>query len=191
MSGHSKWSTIKRDKGSNDAKRGQLFTKLARAVTSAAKKSGPNPLDNPFLRKAIDDARSQNMPKDNIDRAIAKASGVGAGEQLDELILEGYGPSGVALLITVLTDNRNRTLSEVRGVFNRHGSSLGQPGSASYVFAGEGNIPSFSIEIGDLESARKIISLVEDLEALDDVQKVFANFDIPDEYLEIITKDSV
>jgi YebC/PmpR family DNA-binding regulatory protein len=99
MSGHSKWKTIKRDKGANDAKRGQAFTKLARAITVAAKKSGSDPDSNPYLKKAIEDARSQNMPKDNIERAIAKAVGGGPGEQLEEIILEGYGPSGVAVMV--------------------------------------------------------------------------------------------
>ena len=181
MSGHSKWSTIKRDKGNNDVKRAQIFTKLARAITVNAKKSGPDPDSNPYLRKAIDAARAQNMPKDNIDRAIAKATGGAGGENLEEFVLEGYGVAGVAFMISVVTDNRNRTLSEVRGVFNRYGGSLGSPGSAAYVFGTEPDSPSFSIRISNSEEARKLLTLADDLEGLDDVQKVYANFDIPDD----------
>lgn len=183
MSGHSKWKTIKRDKGNNDAKRGQAFTKLAKAITVAAKKSGPDSDSNPYLKKAIEDARSSNMPKDNIERAIAKAVGGGPGEQLEEITLEGYGPHGIAFLVLAVTDNRNRTLSEVRGVFNRHGGSLGQPGSAAYIFGADPNNPSFSVAVEALEDAKKILSLASELEDLDDVQKVFANFDIPDTLL--------
>lgn len=180
MSGHSKWKTIKRDKGANDAKRSQAFTKLAKAITVAAKKSGPDTDSNPYLKKAIEDARSQNMPKDNIERAIAKAVGGGPGEQLEEIILEGYGPNGIAFMVLAVTDNRNRTLSEVRGVFNRYGGSLGQPGSASYIFGSDPNNPAFSVMVEVLDDAKKILSLASELEDLDDVQKVFANFDIPD-----------
>jgi len=183
MSGHSKWKTIKRDKGANDAKRGQTFTKLAKAITVAAKKSGPDPDSNPYLKKAIEDARSQNMPKDNIERAIAKAVGGGPGEQLEEITLEGYGPLGVAFMVSAVTDNRNRTLSEVRGVFNRHGGSMGQPGSAAYIFGSDPNSPSFSVTIEALEEAKKVLGLASELEDLEDIQKVFANFDIPDTLL--------
>lgn len=183
MSGHSKWKTIKRDKGANDAKRGQVFTKLGKAITIAAKKSGPDPNANPYLKKAIEDARASNMPKDNVERAIAKAVGGGPGEQLEEVTLEGYGPSGVAFMVSAVTDNRNRTLSEVRGVFNRHGGSLGQPGSAAYIFGSDPNNPSFSISVEALENAKKVLALVGELEDLDDIQKVFANFDITDALL--------
>ncbi|MCL5004055.1 MAG: YebC/PmpR family DNA-binding transcriptional regulator [Patescibacteria group bacterium] len=183
MSGHSKWANIKRTKGVNDVKRAQIFTKLARAVTMAARKAGGDPNSNPFLRKAVDDARAQNMPKDNIERAIAKGTGSGEGMLLEELTLEGYGPSGVAFLIEAVTDNRNRTLSEVRGVFSRSGGNLGQPGSAAYIFGADPANPSFTVPLSDENEARRVLAMSEALEDLDDVHKVFANFDIEESIL--------
>lgn len=178
MSGHSKWSTIKRDKGVNDAKRGQLFTKLARAITVAAGKGGGDSETNVYLRRAIEEARAQNMPKDNIERAINRAGGGMGGRELEEITLEGYGPFGVAFMVLAVTDNRNRTLSEVRGVFSRFGGSLGQPGSAAYIFGPDPQNPSFTITLAEPEEAKKILSLVDCLRELLDVQKVYANFDV-------------
>jgi YebC/PmpR family DNA-binding regulatory protein len=134
MSGHSKWSTIKRAKGAADAKRGQLFTKLAREITVAARAGLPDPEANPRLRLAIQKARSENMPKDNIDRAIQRATGGADGVQYDEISYEGYAPGGVALYIEAMTDNRNRTVSEVRAAMTRAGGSLGESGSVSWMF---------------------------------------------------------
>src|SRR3989338_7898308 len=180
MSGHSKWSTIKRQKGANDAKRGQLFTKLGRAVTIAARKGGSDPESNPSLRKAIDDARSQSMPKDNIERAIQKATGSGEGNSLNEVALEAYGPLGVAFYLTCLTDNRNRTVSEVRGVLNRFGGNLAEPGSTSYIFGKDPENPVFLITADEPVGAQKLMDLSQSLEDLDDVQNVYSNFEIPD-----------
>lgn len=140
MSGHSKWSTIKRQKGAADAKRGQLFTKLAREITVAARAGLPDPDSNPRLRLAVQRARSSSMPKDNIDRAIERGSGEGGGDNYDELFYEGYGPGGTALMIYALTDNRNRTVGEVRAVMSRAGGTLGEAGSVGWMFDQVGQI---------------------------------------------------
>lgn len=148
MSGHSKWSTIKRAKGAADAKRGQLFTKLAREITVAAKNGSPDPDANPRLRLAIQKARSESMPKDNIDRAIERAVGSGAGDNYDEIYYEGYGPGGIALMVFAMTDNRNRTASDVRAAFTRGGGNLGESGVVSWMFDQVGQIV---IESGDTD----------------------------------------
>jgi len=140
MSGHSKWSTIKRKKGAADAKRGKIFTKLIREIATAARTGGGDPDANPRLRLAIERARAQNMPKDNIERGINKGSGVGDADLYEEVVYEGYGPGGAALLIEVLTDNKNRTVSEVRHVFSRYGGNLGASGCVSYLFEKKGLI---------------------------------------------------
>jgi YebC/PmpR family DNA-binding regulatory protein len=134
MSGHSKWSTIKRQKGAADAKRGQLFTKLAREISIAARQGLPDPDANTRLRLAVDRARAANMPKDNIERAIQRAAGSGAADQYEEIYYEGYGPGGAALMIQAQTDNRNRTVSEVRAVLTRAGGTLGESGSVGWMF---------------------------------------------------------
>ncbi len=135
MSGHSKWSTIKRKKGAQDAKRGQLFTRLAREITLAAREGGGDPETNFRLRLAVDRARSNNMPKDNIERAIKRGTGEDkSGGELEEVTYEGYAPHGVALMIAVVTDNRNRAVAEVRHVLNRYGGSLGENGSVAWQF---------------------------------------------------------
>ena len=134
MSGHSKWSTIKRKKGAADAKRGQVFTKLAREITVAARSGLPDPDSNVRLRLAIQKARAENMPKDNIDRAIQRATGADGGAQFDEVYYEGYGPGGTALMILTMTDNRNRTVGEVRALLTRAGGTLGESGSVGWMF---------------------------------------------------------
>jgi YebC/PmpR family DNA-binding regulatory protein len=135
MSGHSKWASIKHKKAIVDARKGQHFTKLARAITVAAREGGGDPEGNSSLALAVQKARDASMPKDNIERAIAKGIGVGAdADQIETVVYEGYGPGGVALLIEALTDNRNRTGADVRHVLSKHGGSLGQPGSVSYLF---------------------------------------------------------
>ena len=135
MSGHSKWSSIKHKKGAADAKRGQLFSKLSRAIIVAAKEGGPDPAGNLALQNAIEKARSYSMPKDNIERAIAKGSGADAdGSSFETVVYEGYGPEGVAVLVEALTDNRNRTASEVRHAFTKHGGNLGTTGAVAWQF---------------------------------------------------------
>ncbi len=135
MSGHSKWHSIKHKKAIVDARRGQHFTKLARAITVAAREGGGDPDGNPSLALAVQKARDASMPKDNIERAIVKGTGEGAdADQIDTVLYEGYGPGGVALLIEALTDNRNRTGADVRHALSKHGGSLGEPGSVSYLF---------------------------------------------------------
>jgi YebC/PmpR family DNA-binding regulatory protein len=140
MSGHSKWSTIKRQKGVADAKRGQIFTKLAREIIVAVREGGSNPEANFRLRLVIQKARDSNMPLDNIDRAIKRGSGQTEGASLAEMVLEGYGPSGVAILVAALSDNRNRTLQDVRTIFFRHGGNLGESGCVAWLFDSRGVI---------------------------------------------------
>jgi YebC/PmpR family DNA-binding regulatory protein len=243
MSGHSKWSTIKRQKGANDAKRGAMFTKVAREVAVAARQGGGDPDANYRLRLAIEKARSINMPADNIKRAIEKATGGGEGEQYEEIVYEGYGPGGVAVLVEAATDNRNRTAAEVRSIFAKTGGQLAGSGAVAWQFeprgliaipkggldadevaltaidAGAEDVDTDSderIEVftspGELETVRKSLEssgvpvesaestmiakttveldeskarqnlrLVELLEDLDDVQRVTANFEIPEE----------
>ena len=135
MAGHSKWAGIKHKKAIVDARRGKLFTKLARAITVAAKEGGGDADGNPALALAVQKAKDASMPKDNIERAVARGTGEGSGdEQIERVVYEGYGPGGVALLVEALTDNRNRTGSEVRHLFSKHGGNLGEPGSVAYLF---------------------------------------------------------
>jgi YebC/PmpR family DNA-binding regulatory protein len=140
MSGHSKWATIKRAKGANDQKRGQLFTKLAREITVAARAGGGDPGGNPRLRLAVDDARAVNMPKENIERAIKKGTGELEGESYQELTYEGYGPGGAAIFIEATTDNPNRTVAEIRHAFSRNGGNLGATNSVGWMFDRKGQI---------------------------------------------------
>jgi YebC/PmpR family DNA-binding regulatory protein len=240
MSGHSKWSTIKRQKGANDARRGALFTKVAREISVAARQGGGDPDANYRLRLAIEKARSVNMPADNIKRTIDKATGGGEGEQYEEIVYEGYGPGGVAILVEAATDNRNRTAAEVRSIFTKAGGQLAGSGAVAWQFEPRGlitvaagdpdEVALVAIDAGasdvdttvepveiytepaDLEAvrraleragveveqaesamiakqtveldegkARQALRLVELLEDLDDVQRVTANFDIPEE----------
>ena len=139
MSGHSKWSSIKHKKGAADAKRGKLFSKLARAIIVAAREGGPDPAANLALQNAIEKARSYSMPKDNIERAIARGSGTaGDSEAFEQITYEGYGPNGVAVIVEALTDNRNRTASEVRHVFAKHDGNLGTSGAVAWLFERRG-----------------------------------------------------
>src|ERR1700712_4952810 len=141
MSGHSKWASIKHKKAIVDSKRGKLFTKLARAITTAAKEGGGDIVGNPSLALAVQKAKDASMPKDNIERAIQKGTGAGAdAESFEAMVYEGYGPGGVALLIEALTDNRNRTGADVRHLLSKHGGALGEPGSVSYLFEKKGVI---------------------------------------------------
>ena len=155
MSGHSKWHSIKHQKGVADARRGQLFTKLTREIIVAAREGGNNPDANFQLRLAIQKARDNNMPLENIERAIKRGSGELEGASLAEVILEGYGPSGTAILIKGLTDNRNRTVQEVRSTFSRHGGNLGESGCVSWLFESKGviTIKTVNLEADDLALA--------------------------------------
>lgn len=148
MAGHSKWATIRRKKDKNDQARGKIFSRHAREITVAARDGGGNPEHNPRLRLAIQKARSDAMPNDNIERAIKKGTGEVEGEQYEDVTYEGYGPGGVALMIDTLTDNRNRTVGEIRAVFNRLGGNLGESGCVGYQFATMGVI---QLERGDLD----------------------------------------
>ena len=244
MSGHSKWSTIKRKKGAADAKRGQMFTKIGRELAIAAREGGPDSESNFRLRLVIDKAKAHNMPKDNIERAIRRGAGLEKGESLEQNTYEGYGPGGVALLVQVVTDNKNRAVSEVRRLFTRHGGNLGEAGCVAWLFTSRGVISAprgkrdadalfeMAVEAGaedvqvdedtveiyttpeDLQLVRlrleksglalesvhmsmvpstlaqldektslQAMSLIEDLEDLDDIQAVYSNLDISDELM--------
>ena len=149
MSGHSKWASIKHQKGVADARRGQLFTKLTREIIVAVRQGGSNPDTNFRLRLAIQRARDNSMPSDNIERSIKRGSGELEGVTLIEMVLEGYGPSGAAILVQALTDNRNRTLQDVRTIFTRNGGSLGESGCVAWIFDSEGLI---TVPINDLDA---------------------------------------
>ena len=253
MSGHSKWSTIKRKKGAQDAKRGALFGKLSRAITVAAREGGGDPEANPALALAVQKAKEANMPNDNIQRAIDKGTGAGSdAEAYERITYEGYAPGGVAVLVEVLTDNRNRAASDVRYIFSKHGGKLGTSGSVAYLFERRGVIlvPKDSvdedelmeaaleagaedvetqendyrvltmpedfakvrdglreagIEIEDAQltmepqntvqldasTARQTLRLIDALEENDDVQEVYANFDISDEVMAVTVDESM
>ena len=146
MSGHSKWNNIKNKKGKEDAKRGKIFTKMARKITVAVKEGGADPEYNPSLKAAIDSAKAENMPNDNIERAIKKAAGDGDNDHFESVTYEGYGPSGIAVMVLCLTDNRNRTAPDVRHAFDKHGGNLGTDGSVAFMFDKKGQ---FGIELTD------------------------------------------
>lgn len=246
MSGHSKWSTIKRKKGAIDSKRGKIFTKIIKEISLAARIGGGDPEGNSRLRQAIMEAKNENMPKDNIDRAIKKGIGSGEGAaSFEEIVYEGYGPGGVAVLVEVMTDNKNRTVAEIRHIFSKHGGNLGENGCVAWMFdkkgsilidnntiseedlmelaleAGaddvreEGNefevitspavfedvhrvieekglkplaasigmIPQNTIALAE-DKASQMLKMMEKLEDNEDVQNVYANFDISDEIME-------
>jgi YebC/PmpR family DNA-binding regulatory protein len=249
VSGHSKWSSIKHKKGAADAKRGKLFSKLTRALIVAAKEGGPDPAGNLALQNAIEKARAASMPKDNIDRAIAKGSGTDSDSAAYETVIyEGYGPAGVAVIVEALTDNRNRTAGEVRHTFAKNDGNLGTSGAVAWLFerrgivlvpadgadedeltlaAAEGGaddvsldgssyevlspaeelaavreavagagfeiesaeltmLPKTTVAVEDESEAKKILRLIDQLEENDDVQEVYANFDIPERVLEAV-----
>ncbi len=140
MSGHSKWATIKHKKGKTDARRGKLFSKLSRAITVAAREGGADPAMNISLANAVEKAKAESMPKDNIERAIQRGAGGADGETYESIVYEGYGPAGVAIIVEVLTDNRNRSAAEVRNILSKHGGQLAQPGAVAWVFERRGSI---------------------------------------------------
>ena len=173
MSGHSKWHSIKHKKAVVDARRGQHFTKLARAITVAAREGGGDADGNPALALAIQRARDASMPKDNIERAIAKGTGAGVDtEQIETVLYEGYGPGGVALLIEALTDNRNRTGADVRHAISKHGGSLGEPGSVSYLFDKRGVIVVDAGRYGEDDLIGAIDAGAEDIVLDEDVYEI-------------------
>jgi YebC/PmpR family DNA-binding regulatory protein len=173
MSGHSKWAGIKHKKAVVDARRGQLFTKLARAITVAAKEGGGDPEGNPSLSLAVQKAKDASMPKDNIERAIAKGTGEGAdADALETVLYEGYGPGGVALLIEAVTDNRNRTGADVRHILGKSGGSLGEPGSVAYLFDKRGVVVVEAARYGEDDLIAAIDAGALDIEADDDLYEV-------------------
>ena len=176
MAGHSKWANIKHRKARQDAKRGKVFTKIIREITVAAK-GGPDPVDNPRLRLALDKANSENMPKDTITRAIQKGSGTGETGDIEEITFEGYGPGGIAIYIETVTDNRNRTVAEVRHAFSKFGGNLGTDGSVSYLFNKIG-----IIHLNKEFSEEEIMDFVIEYEADDFFEE--------DEFYEIVTSPS-
>lgn len=168
MAGHSKWANIQHRKGRQDKKRGKLFTKLIKEITVAARIGGGDQDSNPRLRAAVEKAKSQSMPKDNIDRAIAKGSGGDEGSNLEEVTYEGYGPGGVAILIECLTDNRNRTVAEVRHALTKFGGNLGTEGSVAYIFQQIGLLSLSNVKDPDNIMEIAIESGAEDIEVNDD-----------------------
>ncbi len=177
MSGHSKWHNIKRKKGIEDNKRSKIFTKMNRLISVAARQAGGDPNANPGLRLAIQKAKDARMPKENIERAIKKGTGELGGASFQEVTYEGYGPEGGAFLIHCLTDNANRTVSEIRNIFGRFGGSLGEKGSTAYVFDQKTKEPTFTINIADEKRAETVDQLIEEFEDHDDVQDIFHNYE--------------
>lgn len=184
MSGHSKWSTIKHKKAATDAKRGKLFTRLAKEITIAARESGGDENTNPRLRLAIDKAKANSMPKDNIERAVKRGTGELEGGELVEAIYEGYAPHGVGLLIEVVTDNRNRAVADVRHVLNKYGGSMGEAGSVAWQFARKGYIAVEDVSdpdelflvaadagAEDVQSSEELSEIYCELEVFQDVQR--------------------
>jgi YebC/PmpR family DNA-binding regulatory protein len=199
MSGHSKWANIKYKKAAQDAKKGRIFTKIAREITVAVKQGGVDPTANPRLRLALDKAKSVNMPKDNVERAIKKGSGTENEDNYEDVIYEGYGPGGVALLLLVLTDNKNRTVSDIRRVLSRHGGSLGESGCVGWIFERKGvlrinkddvveeKLYNLAIEEGALdinlqEMSYEVLTEPQDLERF---KEIFIKNNIEIEYAEV------
>jgi len=193
MSGHSKWASIKHKKMAQDAKRGKLFTKLIRELTIAAREGGGNPETNPRLRQAIERAKEANMPQDNITRAIKRGTGELPGQVFEEVMYEGYGPAGVALIVQVLTDNKNRTTSEIRNIFSKKGGNLAGAGSVSWIFQRKGyilvskdkvdedTIMNLAIEAGaeDIKSEGKNYEIITSPEDFEKVKDYLKTNDIP------------
>ncbi|MGO4898362.1 YebC/PmpR family DNA-binding transcriptional regulator [Bacillus sp. GM2] len=185
MAGHSKWKNIQRRKNAQDAKRGKIFMKLAKEIYVAAKEGGPDPESNASLRLVIDKAKNANMPNDNIDRAIKKASGSQDGKSYEEITYEGYGPSGVAVMVNCLTDNKNRTATNVRTAFSKNGGSLGETGCVSYMFDRKGYI---AIEREDLEIDEEefMLEVIDaGAEELETSEELFEIYTEPEQFEEV------
>ena len=192
MSGHSKWSSIKHKKGAADAKRGKLFTKLARAITIAARDGGGNPEGNPALALAVQKARDASMPKDNIQRAIDRGTGEGAdAAAIESVVYEGYGPGGAAILVETLTDNRNRTGSEIRHAFDRHGGSLGEPGSVAWQFDKRGVLTVDGERYGEDDVMPAIDAGAEDVNVDGDLIRVITDPAHATRVREVLTESGV
>lgn len=176
MSGHSKWATIKRKKGANDAKRGKIFTKIGRELMVAVKEGGPDPASNSKLRDVIAKAKSNNMPNDTITRSIKKASGEGSANEYVEMVYEGYGPSGIAVIVETLSDNKNRTAGDLRHYFDKNGGNLGQTGCVSFMFDRKGVIV-----------VEKADGIDEDALMMDALEAGADDFNVEDECFEIMT----
>lgn len=199
MAGHSKWANIKHRKAAQDAKKGKVFTKVAKEITVAAKLGGGDPEMNPRLRLALDKAKAANLPKDNVDRAIKKGTGEGNEANFEDLTYEGYGPDGVAILVQVLTDNKNRTVSDVRSTMTKNGGNMGEAGCVSWIFekkgvisiplnnVGEDQIMSLAIEAGaeDVETTEESYEIICDPADYEDVKKIIESENIPYEYAEV------
>lgn len=175
MSGHSKWSKIKRQKAVADVKRGQVFTKLLKQITLAAQKGG-DPASNPSLRFAIDKAKYARMPAENIKKAIDRGSGETSRQGFEELTIEGYGPAGVAFLVECVTNNRNRTINELRSLVKKSGGNLGESGCTAYIFA-DRKKPMFTVSVKG-ETADKVQNLLDELKNHEDVERVYSNLKI-------------
>lgn len=192
MAGHSKWANIKHRKGAADAKRGKIFTKLLKEVTIAARLGGGDPDANPRLRLALQKARGQSVPKDNIERAIKKGTGELGGENFEEISYEGYGPGGVAFLVDCTTDNKNRTVSEVRNIFSKRGGNMGESGSVSWMFERKGVIKVEASTISEEELFDKAIEAgAEDIKKEDDLFLVTTSFEDFHSVVEKMEKQSI
>lgn len=177
MSGHSHWSTIKHKKGAADAKRGKVFSRLSHLISIAAREKGGDPDSNPKLRLAIEKAREANMPNENIERAIKKGTGELEGVRIEEVTYEAYGPAGIALIIEVITDNKNRTLAEVKHILSRFGGKIAEVGSVKYLFDRQGAewVPKYPIESVSEATQKQIERLFEALDDNDDVHEIYSN----------------
>lgn len=180
MSGHSKWANIKRKKEVTDSKKSKIFSKLSRVISVAAR-NGPDIDSNASLRLAVEKAKDARMPKENIDKAIQKGSGQSGATVFYEAVYEGFGPSGEAFYVSALTDNKNRTVAEIRSIFSKFGGSLGGAGSTAYIFQPDPENPSFTLEIDDSSLASRLTNLLEELDDHDDVQDVYVNFVLPED----------
>jgi len=180
MSGHSRWSNIKHRKGITDARRGKSFDKISRLISISAKEKGSNPEMNPQLRMAIEKAKKINMPKDNIERAIKRGSGQLGEAGMEEVLYEAYGPSGIALIIKGITDNKNRTVAGVKNILSKFNGKLAEPGSVQYLFdkKNEDWIPKYPLEISDEKTIKQLEKLFETLDENDDIQEIYSNLKI-------------
>lgn len=176
MSGHSKWHNIKRKKAAQDAKKAKIFSKLSKLIIVEAREGGGDPDKNPSLRTLIEKARNADMPKDNIERAIKRGSGKLEGVNYETVVYEGYGPEGVAFLVKTVTDNRNRTVAELRLLFEQSGGSLGDSGSAAYIFRDDPQKPTFTVAVTD-DRREKLDNLIKKLEDHDDVKVIYTNME--------------
>lgn len=178
MSGHSKWSQIKHKKAQSDAKKGKMFSKVSRMITVAARR-GDKPEMNPELRLAIEKAREVNMPKDNIERAIKRAAGKES-EKLEEVLYEAYGPAGVGILIEGITDNKNRTLNELKHILNEHNAKLADSGSVLWMFGKQesGWLPKYGVNLSNEKDKAAFEGLLEELSEQDDIQEVYSNAEL-------------